>query len=392
MGGSRARVLHVLPDLAIGGGQTIVLNHLLHADRSRFDIHVALLGAAGDLTDAFAAAGSPPEVLPRGNTAQTLAAIRQRLQRADIAHVHSDVDRKLTQLASIGTGVPVVGHLHAEWVHLGPKLPSSPTALDRARGAVTGGVRDAVERRTVAHYVAESADVARVFRPLVRQPITVLRQSIPTDRYEGAADRAAAAGLRADLQPGPGPLLVNVSRMVPGKGHLPLLESFAALLASVPDAALAVVGDGPERAAAEQRAAELGIGHSVQFLGNRHDVPELLTVADVFVFASESEGFGLVVLEAMAASKPVVAFRLPAIEEFASDGESALLIERGDVASFANAVEKILGDPALGVRLGRAGRAIVESRFPADAVARTFEEIYDTVLAGRTRRQEKGRR
>lgn len=391
MGGVRTRVLHVLPDLAIGGGQTIVLNHLLHADRSRYDIDVVLLGGPGDLTDAFAAAGSPPEVLPGASAAQTIAAIRKRLNRVDLVHVHSDVDRKLTQVASLGTGVAVVGHLHAEWVHLGPKLPPSPTALDRARGTVMGRLRDAVERRTVAHYVAESADVARVFRPLVRQPITVLRQAIPVDRYEGAAERAAAAGLRAVLQPGTGPLLVNVSRMVPGKGHLLLLESFAAMRSSVPDAVLALVGDGPERPATERRAEQLGVDASVRFLGNRHDVPDLLTVADVFVFASESEGFGLAVLEAMAASKPVVAFRLPAIEEFASDGESALLVERGDVASFANAVEKILGDPALGVRLGCAGRAIVESRFPADAVARTFEEVYETVLAGRTRRQEKGR-
>lgn len=369
-----------------------MLNHLLHADRSRYDIDVVQLGAEGDLTEAFTEAGSRPEILPPGGSAHTVAALRNRLRRVDLAHVHSDVDRKLTQVASLGTGVPVVGHLHAEWIHLGPKLPDTPTPLQRVRGRVTGSVRDAIERHTVAHYVAESADVARLFRPLVRQPITVLRQAIPVDRFEGAAERAEAVGLRAALQPADGPLLVNVSRMVPGKGHLLLLESFAALLASIPTGVLALVGDGPERPAVERRAAELGIEGSVRVLGNRHDVPELLTTADVFVFASESEGFGLAVLEAMAATRPVVAYRLPAIEEFADDGKSALLVDRGDVASFANAVEKVLADPLLGDRLGRAGRAIVESRFPADAVARTFEDVYESVFAGRVRRPERGRR
>jgi glycosyltransferase involved in cell wall biosynthesis len=79
----------------------------------------------------------------------------------------------------------------------------------------------------------------------------------------------------------------------------------------------------------------------------------------------------------------VVSFRLPAVEEFAADGESALLVARGDVPGLVAAVQKVLADPSLGAALGRAGRATVERRFPADAVARTFEEVYDEVLATR---------
>lgn len=381
MASRRARVLHVLPDVAIGGGQTIVLNHVRHADRARYDVDVVQLRAGDDLARSFAEAGSAPALLP-GPPARALAALRRRLRGVDLAHVHSDGDRKLTQLASLGTGVPVVGHLHSEWVHLGPMLPPHPSPARKARGVVTGSVRDAIERRTVAHYIAESADVARVFRPLVRQPITVLRQSIPVERFDGAAGRAGASGLRASLRAGDGPLLVNVSRMVPGKGHLELLEAFRTVLGARPSAVLVLVGDGPERHRVEAHATSLGVDHAVRVLGNRHDVPEILSLADVFVFTSESEGFGLAVLEAMAASRPAVAFRLPAIEEFATDGESAMLVERGDVESFADAVLKVLDDPALGARLGRAGRETVERRFPADAVARTFEEVYETVLAG----------
>lgn len=388
--GGPARVLHVLPDLAIGGGQTIVLNHVRHADRSRFDVDVVHLHPGDDLAPAFAEAGSPPELLPTPPSPRTVAELRRRVRRADVVHVHSDEDRKLAQLAALGTGVPVVGHLHAEWVHLGPKVPAGASTARRARGRALGAVRDAVERRTVAHYVAESADVARLFRPLVTQPVTVLRQAIPVDRFDGAAQRAAAGGLRAALRPGPGPVLVNVSRMVPGKGHLHLLDAFRALLDAQPSATLVLVGDGPERGAVERRAGELGVEGALRLLGNRHDVPEILSQADVFVFASESEGFGLAVLEAMAATRPVVAFRLPAVEEFATDGESALLVDRGDVAAFAAAVQKVLADPALASALGRSGRATVERRFPADAVARTFEGVYDEVLAGR--RRQGGRR
>ena len=388
MAPGRVRVLHVLPDLAIGGGQTIVLNHVRHADRTRFDVDVVQLHPGADLAPAFAEAGSPSELLPSPPSPRTVAELRRRVRRSDVVHVHSDEDRKLAQLASLGTGVPVVGHLHAEWVHLGAKIPAGASPPRRLRGLALGGARDAIEKRTVAHYVAESVDVARLFRPLVSQPITVLRQAIPVDRFEGAAERAEEAGLRANLRLASGPVLVNVSRMVPGKGHLHLVEAFGAVLDAEPSATLVLVGDGSERPAVEARAAELGVSHALRVLGNRHDVPEILSMADVFVFASESEGFGLAVLEAMAATKPVVAFRLPAIEEFAADGESALLVSRGDVPAFAAAVQKVLADPALGAALGRAGRATVEQRFPADAVARTFEEVYDEVLA--TRRE--GRR
>lgn len=383
MAAGRARVLHVLPDLAIGGGQTIVLNHVRHADRERFDVAVVQLHPAADLAPAFAEAGSPPELLPPSPLPRTVAELRRRVRRSDVVHVHSDEDRKLSQLASLGTGVPVVGHLHAEWVHLGAKIPAGASARRRLRGVALGAARDAVERRTVAHYVAESADVARLFRPLVSQPITVLRQAIPVDRFDGAAERAAEAGLRATLRLGSGPVLVNVSRMVPGKGHLHLVEAFRDVLDAEPAATLVLVGDGSERPAVEARAARLGVTDALRLLGNRHDVPEVLSLADVFVFASESEGFGLAVLEAMAAARPVVAFRLPAIEEFAADGESALLVGRGDVAGLAAAVRKVLADPSLGAALGRAGRATVEQRFPPDAVARTFEEVYDEVLADR---------
>jgi glycosyltransferase involved in cell wall biosynthesis len=386
MAARRARVLHVLPDLAIGGGQTIVLNHVRHADRTRFDVDVVQLHPAADLAPAFAEAGSPPELLASPPSPRTVAELRRRVRRSDVVHVHSDEDRKLAQLASLRTGVPVVGHLHAEWVHLGAKIPAGASAPRRLRGQALGAARDAIERRTVAHYVAESVDVARLFRPLVTQPITVLRQAIPVDRFEGAAERADDTGLAATLRLGRGPVLVNVSRMVPGKGHLHLVEAFRAVLDAEPSATLVLVGDGTERPAVEARAAELGVTDALRVLGNRHDVPEILSLADVFVFASESEGFGLAVLEAMAATKPVVAFRLPAIEEFASDGESALLVQRGDVPAFTAAVQKVLADPALGAALGRAGRATVERRFPADAVARTFEQVYDEVLATRRKR------
>jgi glycosyltransferase involved in cell wall biosynthesis len=146
---------------------------------------------------------------------------------------------------------------------------------------------------------------------------------------------------------------------------------------------LVIVGDGDRRGALEQLAAELHLTQAVVFTGSRDDVPEVLVAGDIFVFASESEGFGIAVLEAMAASLPVVAFGLPAFEEFAVDGVTAELVPLGDVTALAEAVAALIDDPERAEMMGRAGRNLVEGRFRADAVARSFESVYSAALGER---------
>jgi glycosyltransferase involved in cell wall biosynthesis len=378
------RITHLLPDFAIGGGQAIVLNHLRHADRDRFDVRLAALSTAGGMAGPLASAvdHEPDDLEYAGDDVAAMRRIMAilRRDRPALLHVHSDVDRKLGQAAALVTGVPVVGHLHAEWIHLGPMFPTRPTPARRAAARARGTVRDSVERRTVVHYIAESERVRRLFRPLVHQPIAVMRQSIPLDRFR--RDRGQQQDVRRRLGLGhETPVLVCVSRLVPGKGQAHVLEVAARLRASWPDLVLLLVGDGPERSGLEAVAARAGIAGNVRFLGDRDDVPDLLAAADVFVFASENEGFGLALLEAMASGLPVVAFHCDAFDEFVAPGVSGTLVAQGDVAALAGAVDALLGCPELLRRMGAAGREIVARQFPPDATARSFENVYDAVLA-----------
>lgn len=386
----KSRVLHVLPDLAIGGGQTIVLNHLRHHDDSRFQVLVAELEQGGELTpDVAAAIGRDPIDLahlrehPWRSVPKLIDVIRG--ERVDLVHVHSDADRKIGHLAALRCGVPVVGHLHAEWIHLGPMKPDRPTLPRRARANFAGWARDRVEQRAVRHYVAESGRVRDLFRPLVEQPITVLDQAIPVDQFHG--DRSRRDEVRSALQLDAGtPVLICVSRLVEGKGHGDLLTVLAHVHRRRPDAVLVLVGDGPERAPLEDLARQHGVADSVRFLGNRRDVPDLLDAADVFVFASENEGFGLAVLEGMAAALPVVAFRIPSLEEFVVPGATGVLVDGRDPSVFADGVLRYVATPQLANRHGAAGRMVVEDRFAPSRVARCFESVYDAVLDAPARR------
>ena len=344
-----------------------------------------LPGGPHELADDVASTGIDPVSLDhvRGRPDATLRSL-VRLVRSggfDLLHVHSDLDRRFGHTAALVTRKPVVGHLHAEWVHLGSLAPADAGPARRVSSAWKAAVRDRVERRVVHHYVAESARVAAIFDPLVHAPMTVLRQAVPTKRFEAArATAARGGGVRAELGlRREQPVLVNVSRMVDGKGQLDLVAAFAALASEWPDAVLLLAGDGPRApdVAAAVRAA--GLTDRVRLLGQRHDVPDVLAAGDVFVFASISEGFGYAVLEAMAARLPVVAYRLPALEEFAEHGRTALLVRSGKVDALADAIRSLLASPGLRAQLGASGEAVVRSRFPADAVARTFEGVYDAV-------------
>jgi glycosyltransferase involved in cell wall biosynthesis len=131
-------------------------------------------------------------------------------------------------------------------------------------------------------------------------------------------------------------------------------------------------GDGEARLKA--KAQELGVADRTRFLGIRHDVPDLLGAADLFVLPSLWEGLGLVFLEAMAVSLPTVATNVSAIPEVVPDGQGGWLVPPGDAEALARAIAAALADPAERARRGAAGRTLLLQRF-------TLPRMIDEVLA-----------
>jgi glycosyltransferase involved in cell wall biosynthesis len=379
----RVTVLHVLPDLALGGGGTIVMQHLLHADRDRFEVRVASLGSDKTLEPCFAEAGAPPvfiDVAARGHLGSVLQAI-DYIADVDVVHVHTEAGRDIGGAAAWWCGVPVVFHLHSEWVHLNPRVPPGTPPLRRVRKECVNRCRAFVERTTVVHYVAGSRAVAERFRPLVRQPMTVLKPSVSIDAITAARVAGAGEPLRAALGIAPtARVLLSVARIAEGKGHAELLDMFEVVAARHPDAVLVMVGDGLGRDWVAEQVVSHPAGDRIRLPGARFDVPDFLAMADVFVHASSTEAFGLVLLEAMAASLPVVAFGLPAYSDFVVPGKTAELVEVGDVAGMADAVTALLDDPCRATQLGRCGLELVREHHPRDAVARHFESVYTDVV------------
>ncbi len=174
-----------------------------------------------------------------------------------------------------------------------------------------------------------------------------------------------------------------IGRLVPVKGVDVLLKAFARLPAEIDGRPpiLIVAGDGPLRGELESLARRLEIDHRVRFIGWQRTPESVFALADVIAFPSHRhEGFGLVILEAWAARKPLMTTRALGPAEITSHGENALQVDCGDEAAMADALLTLLSDPALARRLALKGRETFDSTFSEGVVARRYKDLYEELL------------
>jgi glycosyltransferase involved in cell wall biosynthesis len=143
-----------------------------------------------------------------------------------------------------------------------------------------------------------------------------------------------------------------------------------------PDHDLLLVGAGPERARLEQQAVRLGISPRVHFAGFRADVPEILAASDVLLLPSRWEGMPNVVLEAMAAGKPIVATDVEGVGEALGPAAAQQVVRPGHAEAFAAKLNLILGDAALANALGRENQNRVRELFSIDAMVCAYQKLY----------------
>jgi len=169
------------------------------------------------------------------------------------------------------------------------------------------------------------------------------------------------------------------------KGHSGFLRIARRIHQRMPDVEFLLVGDGPLRQDLEREAASLGLGASAIFLGDRQDMPAILASLDVAILTSDSESLSNVILEAMAAGLPVVAYGVGGNSELLSDQRGAL-IPAGNEISFADAVERLLSDCALSQQLGRNALRFAQETFSLDRVRQRYVELYVSLLHKKRRK------
>lgn len=359
-------VVELVPALGVGGAERIVamLGKALAVEGARVTV-VALGARTGSWIERdLADAGVDVEFLGKGpgfepRVVAGLGAALRRL-RPDVVHTHLHVLKYLLPVWA-GVGRPRVVHtLH----NLADK---EATEADQRlqRAAFAAGV----EPVAIGEAVAESMGPVYGLRPRF-----TVANGVEVEAFQ--RDAATRARLRSSLGlPEGAPAFVVVGRLNPQKNHALLLDAFAEDAVAATGARLLVVGDGELRPDVEARVDALGLADRVHLLGVRRDVPDLLAAADAFVLSSDYEGNPLVVMEALAAGRAVVATAVGCVPELVPP-EAGVLLPAGDRAALSAALAQVAGDLDHTHQMGAAGVARARARFDAAVMARAYLGVF----------------
>lgn len=229
-----------------------------------------------------------------------------------------------------------------------------------------------------------SADAVRAFEQqgaLSKGRMVAIHNGIDTKKF--SFDQAARRRIRVELSIGQtATIILAVGRLWKPKDYPTLLQAFARLVYAESDFQLIVVGDGPLLGDLEALAASLGLSERVRFLGVRHDIPEIMSACDIFVLSSAWEGFGLVVAEAMACERPVVATDCGGVREVV--GNAGFLVPPGDYKALSSALRDALAMSASEkASLGSLARCRVNEYFSLKVTAKSYLSVYKNKRSAR---------
>ena len=366
--------MHALIDsLDVGGAEVVLAEFAAVAPLGGIELSVGYLKDVGEghSRARLRKAGVEPLLagIPRHLGLRAFLVVRRQVAelRPDIVHTHLGYSDLLGGPAARSLGIPTVCTLHAHAWPGGGRQRVKLRAMRLARRACAARVIAVSEGARASYLTSAGQDPGRV---------VVVRNGIA-----GTARRGAGRALRAELGIADTELVVAmVSGLRPEKAHDVAFAAVGELLASVPELRLLVVGDGPLRAEVQRAASALG--DRALAIGYRPDVLAVLDAADVLLHPSRADALPTTIIEAMAASTPVVATRVGGIPELVDDGVSGVLVPAPPEApGLAAALGELLRDPQRRRRLAAAGRERFEQEFTADRWAARMGELYRCVLS-----------
>src|SRR5437588_1611623 len=291
----------------------------------------------------------------------------------DLLHVHYAFPHSVSamlarQMLASGTfarHLPYVTTLHGTDITLVGQdpsyLPVTRFSIEESDGVTA--ISNYLRERTVQEFA-------------VKKPIEVIYNFVNCDLYKRPKDVSAERSVFAEPEE---KILVHLSNFRPVKRIGDVIEIFQRVQKKVPSR-LIMIGDGPERSAAEWQVRRLGLLDRVYFLGKQDNVQEKLSIADMMLLPSQLESFGLAALEAMACEVPAVATNVCGLTEVVEHKKTGFLAEVGDVESMAAFAIEILSDDKKLREMAKLARFEAQSRFCASKIIPQYEKFYQRVL------------
>ena len=338
----------------------------------------------GPLTDVLEAEGAEVLVIPMGKTYDLLAIGRLyralRKHKIDVVHSHGLLVNILSRVASYLAHTPV----SISTAHIPLNLKSGKQAqniLEKLKAPyylILDNLTSLLNHKVIAVSHA-------VKRDLLEQGVDPKRVVVVQNGID--ANRLKPNNTQSGLKPnGDLPIVGTITRLSPQKDIPTFLDMARIVVEDIPQTQFIIVGDGEKRNELQSLAERLGLGNHVRFLGYRKDARDILKSFDIFALSSLWEGLPIVILEAMAMGKPVVATAVDGVAEVVEHGKTGLLAEPRRPDLLARSVIELIKNPDRARVMGERGRERVESYFSIDRVNNTVEQIYlSQILKGKPR-------
>lgn len=377
-----ASVLHVITRLDRGGSADVVLDLAARLSDRGMRVGLAYGATADPVTDIDGfcrerniAQFPAPSLVRNVSPLRDLSAL-MRLRRIihrfrpGIVHTHTSKAGILGRFAARSAGVRAIVHTphgHIFYGYFGPASTGMFIRLERLAARITGRITLLTEE-SLRDHLAAGIGTPELFR--------VIHSGVDIARY-ASGDRGALGRITGW---GDAPVIGWAGRLTAVKDCRTFIEAAAIIRERRPECRFFIAGDGEERAELTAQVRQLGLDGALMFGGNRADIPDIMAGFAVFALTSRNEGFGRVLVEAMAAGGPVVATRVGGVPDVVEDGRSGILTPPGDADALADAVCRVLDDAALRESLIAHGRERA-ARFGIDRMIEQFEEVYGTLLA-----------
>ncbi len=403
------RVMYVDHTAKIGGGEIAILNLIRSIDHTRFQ-PVFVLATSGPLVDRLHAAGIETHILPLDPSINDVR--KDSLGFSSLLRIREAVMilRYIIRLSALMRNLNVdLVHTNSLKAHI-----FGGVAARLAGKQVVWHVRDAIDdqylpgivavtvrrlARVLPNYiVANSNSTLGKLQLQLTKKTAIVYSGIDSELPQLAGSSFVVHDACDPVSPNSSdstsmvvrfntPVVVTmVGRIAEWKGQHIFLKAAAKLLQKRSDIIFQIVGaplfgEHDYETSLHELTNQLGIGEHVHFLGFREDVPQIVALCDILVHASiTGEPFGQVVIEGMAAAKPVIATNGGALPEIVIDGVTGLLVEMGSVDAMASALEKVLASPAEAREMGLAGRQRVLEKFTLDRCAAEIHQVYEKML------------
>ncbi|HET7847661.1 MAG TPA: glycosyltransferase [Pseudolabrys sp.] len=369
-------MLIVAPRLDVGGAEQHLTRILPRLSAAGLPVSIFAMQAGGSLQAELAASGvnvraAPPHKPATARVLNAAGALRREIRRLrpDIIHFFLPEPYLVGSLAAVG----VPGTI---------KVMSRRSLADYQRNHPVLARLERHLHRSVAALIANSTAVAEQLMDESGAPrkVGIIRNGIdvpPIVSIEARAARRRELGIPDDCI-----VFAVVANLIPYKGHADLLSALGGLRGRMlkPWRLLAIGRDEGIGASLTKQALSLGLGDNILWLGERRDVPVLLSAADVGLLPSHQEGFSNALIEMMAAGLPVIATAVGGNLDAIVKGESGSLVPVRDPAALGQAIATLYDSAALRARLGAAARARVERLFSLDACVRRYVNLYSGLL------------